>query len=96
MANKKTMDAKMAAVVSTGVEASPEIANDIPTPTSYKAKEKVPSELWHCVEDATGLGTMALNLPSGCLIMTVVDQIQPALQYVPGIHYDEANKRFSV
>ena len=96
MANKKTMDAKMAAVVSTGVEASPEIANDIPTPTSYKAKEKVPSELWCCVEDATGLGTMALNLPSGCLIMTVVDQIQPALQYVPGIHYDEANKRFSV
>ena len=96
MANKKTMDAKMAAVVSTGVEASSEIANDIPTPTSYKAKEKVPSELWHCVEDATGLGTMALNLPSGCLIMTVVDQIQPALQYVPGIHYDEANKRFSV
>lgn len=96
MANKKTMDAKMAATVSTGVEVSPEIANDIPTLTSYKAKEKVPSELWHCVEDATGLGTMALNLPSGCLIMTVVDQIQPALQYVPGIHYDEANKRFSV
>lgn len=96
MANKKTMDAKMAATVSAGVEASPEIANDIPTPTSYKAKEKVPSELWHCVEDATGLGTMALNLPSGCLIMTVVDQIQSALQYVPGIHYDEANKRFSV
>ena len=96
MANKKTMDAKMAATVSTGVEASPGIANDIPAPTSYKAKEKVPSELWHCVEDATGLGTMALNLPSGCLIMTVVDQIQPALQYVPGIHYDEANKRFSV
>ena len=96
MANKKTVDAKMAAVVPTGVEASPEIANDIPTPTSYKAKERVPSELWHCVEDATGLGTMALNLPSGCLIMTVVDQNQPALQYVPGIHYDEANKRFSV
>lgn len=96
MANKKTMDAKMSATVSAGVEASPEIANDIPMPTSYKAKEKVPSELWYCVEDATGLGTMALNLPSGCLIMTVVDQIQPALQYVPGIHYDEANKRFSV
>ena len=96
MANKKSVDAKMAAVVPTGVEASPEIANDIPTPTSYKAKERAPSELWHCVEDATGLGTMALNLPSGCLIMTVVDQIQPALQYVPGIHYDEANKRFSV
>ena len=96
MANKKTMDAKVAAVVPTEVEASPEITIDIPTPTSYKAKEKVPSELWHCVEDATGIGTMALNLPSGCLIMTVVDQIQPALQYVPGIHYDEANKRFSV
>lgn len=96
MANKKTMDAKMAATVPTGAEASPEIANDIPTPTGYKAKEKVPSELWCCVEDATGIGTMALNLPSGCLIMTVVDQIQPALQYVPGIHYDEANKRFSV
>lgn len=96
MANKKTTDTKMTAVVPTGIEASPEIANDIPTPTSCKAKEKVPSELWHCVEDATGLGTMALNLPSGCLIMTVVDQIQPALQYVPGIHYDEANKRFSV
>lgn len=96
MANKKTTDAKVAAAVPTEVEASPEIANDIPTPTSYKAKEKVSSELWYCVEDATGIGTMALNLPSGCLIMTVVDQTQPALQYVPGIHYDEANKRFSV
>lgn len=96
MANKKTTDTKVAAVVPTGIEASPEIANDIPAPTGYKAKEKVPSELWHCVEDATGIGTMTLNLPSGCLIMTVVDQIQPALQYVPGIHYDEANKRFSV
>ena len=96
MANKKTTDTKVAAVVPTEIEVSPEIANDIPTPTIYKAKEKVPSELWCCVEDATGIGTMALNLPSGCLIMTVVDQIQPALQYVPGIHYDEANKRFSV
>ena len=96
MANKKTTDTKVTAVVPTGTEVSPEITNDIPVPTSYKAKEKVPSELWYCVEDATGIGTMALNLPSGCLIMTVVDQIQPALQYVPGIHYDEANKRFSV
>ena len=96
MANKKTMDAKMVATVSTGIEVSPETANDIPTPTSYKTKEKVPSELWYCVEDATGIGTMALNLPSGCLIMTVMDQSQSALQYVPGIHYDEANKRFSI
>ena len=96
MANKKTTDTKVAAVVPTGIEVSPEITNDVPAPTSYKAKEKVPSKLWRRVEDATGLGTMALNLPSGCLIMTVVDQIQPALQYVPGIHYDEANKRFSV
>lgn len=96
MANKKTTDTKVTAVVPTGIEVSPEITNDIPTPTSYKAKENVPSELWHCVENATGICTMALNLPSGCLIMTVVDQIQPALQYVPGIHYDEANKRFSV
>lgn len=96
MANKKTMDAKMVATVSTGIEVSPETANDIPAPTSYKTKEKVPSELWYCVEDATGIGTMALNLPSGCLIMTVMDQSQSALQYVPGIHYDEANKRFSV
>ena len=96
MANKKTTDTRVTSVVPAEVEASPEIANDIPAPASYKAKEKVPSELWQCVEDATGIGTMALNLPSGCLIMTVVDQIQPALQYVPGIHYDEANKRFSV
>lgn len=95
MANKKTTDTKMAAAP-TEVEASPEIVNDAPALTHYKAKDKVPSELWYCVEDATGLGTMALNLPSGCLIMTVVDQIQPALQYVPGIHYDEASKRFSV
>ena len=96
MANKKTTDTKVAAVVPTGIEVSPEVANDIPRPSSYKAKDKGPPALWHCVEDATGIGTMALNLPSGCLIMTVVDQIQPALQYVPGIHYDEANKRFSV
>ena len=96
MANKKTTDTKVTAVVPTGTDVSAEITNDIPAPTSYKAKAKVPSGLSYCVEDATGIGTMALNLPSGCLIMTVVDQIQPALQYVPGIHYDEANKRFSV
>ena len=59
-------------------------------------KENVPSELWYCVEDATGLGTLALNLPSGCLIMTIVDQNHPALQYVPGIRYNDADKRFSV
>lgn len=88
MANKKTTTA--------AVDASPEIANDIPTPTHHKVEEKIPSKLWYCVEDATGIGTMALNLPSGCLIMAVVDKNQPALQYIPGIHYDETNKRFSV
>lgn len=93
MANKKTADTKTTIAA---VETSPEIANDIPAPTGHGIKENVPSELWYCVEDATGLGTLALNLPSGCLIMTIVDQNHPALQYVPGIRYNDADKRFSV
>lgn len=96
MANKKNTDTKTTAVALSGVEVSPEIVNDIPTPTYCKSEEKIPSKMWYCVEDATGLGTLALNLPAGCLIMAIVDQKQPAIQYVPGIHYDEANGRFTV
>lgn len=96
MANKKNTDTKTVAVAPSGVEVSPEIVNDIPTPTYDKIVEKVPSELWHCVEDATGIGTLAMNLPVGCLVMTVMDQKQSAIQYIPGIHYDEANGRFTV
>lgn len=90
MANKKNAGTTATTTI------SPEISNDVPTPTYHKVEVKVPSELWYCVEDATGLGTLALNLPSGCLIMAIVDRDQPAIQYVPGIHYDETNKRFSV
>lgn len=96
MANKKSTDTKMNAVAPLGVEASPEIVNDVPTSTCDKIVKKVPSELWHCVEDATGIGTLAMNLPVGCLVMTVMDQKQSAIQYIPGIHYDEANRRFTV
>ena len=90
MANKRTTETV------TTIAISPEISNDIPTPTHDKIVKKVPSELWHCVEDATGIGTLAMNLPVGCLVMTVMDQKQSAIQYIPGIHYDEANRRFTV
>lgn len=96
MANKKTTETKNSTNTDTTVVIPPEVVDDIPEPAHYTAKEKISSELWHCVEDATGIGTLAMNLPSGCLIMTVIDKKQSAIQYVPGIRYDEASKRFSV
>lgn len=97
MANKKTTEAKTT-IVNTDIPASVslETVNDISELAPRKVEKKIPSELWHCVEDATGIGTLVMNLPSGCLIMTVIDQKQSAIQYVPGIRYDEASKRFSV
>lgn len=106
MANKKkTIDRAADMVVATGISDSGPLGTESVTisATAYTedvsvetAKDYVPSELWYCVEDATGIGTLALNLPSGCLIMAILDQNKPVVQYVPGIHYDEANKRFSV
>lgn len=101
MANKKKTDlaAETDTVVNFGavdINVSPEIANDTSNADVFANPAYVPSTLWYCVEDATGLGTLALNLPSGCLIMTILDQNKPALQYVQGIRYDEASKRFTV
>lgn len=96
MANKKTVDNKNAVSDQIATEASSENTSNASIPVYCKIETKVPSELWHCVEDVTGLGTLAFNLPSGCLIMVIIDQDKPAVQYVPGIHYDETNRRFSV
>lgn len=101
MANKKKTDlaAETDTVVSydaVDVDISPEIANDSASIEDAAKPAYVPTQLWYCVEDATGIGTLALNLPSGCLIMAILDQNKPTLQYVQGIRYDEASKRFTV
>lgn len=96
MANKKTADNKNTVSDQIVTKASSENAIDTSVPVYFETETKVPSELWHCVEDTTNFGTLAFNLPSGCLIMVIIDQNKPAVQYVPGIHYDETNKRFSV
>ena len=63
---------------------------------SLTIDEEVPTNIWHPVEHSSHIDTFAMNLPIGCLIMTVIGDSKPVMQYVAGIRYDEANKRFSV
>ena len=59
------------------------------------APATIPSALWGCVETSTAINTYAMNLPAGCAIMAVYGG-KPVIQYVTGIHYDEASRRFTV
>jgi len=106
MANKKKTAADKATdmVVATGVsDSAPANAESITvSATAYTkdtpietAEEYIPSTIWIAVEDSTDVGTYAMNLPSGCMVLVVVNG-KPAMHYVAGIHYDGANKRFSV
>ena len=96
MANKKK-DTVNYAVAPTEVEDVTPVADTYDEDVSSKDKvREIPTNIWHSVEHSSHIDTFAMNLPIGCLIMTVIGDSKPVMQYVAGIRYDETNKRFSV
>ena len=96
MANKKK-DTVSYAVAPTEVEdVTPVVdAHDEDVSSKDEVRE-IPTNIWHSVEHSSRIDTFAMNLPIGCLVMTVIGGSKPVMQYVAGIRYDETSKRFSV
>lgn len=99
MANKKkdTDNTVSYAVAPTTVEDVAPVVNVRAEDVISKDEAKeIPTNIWHPVEHSSHIDTFAMNLPIGCLIMSVIGDSKPVMQYIAGIRYDETNKRFSV